>query len=375
MSPLPIFFRVPHPQGPVLVRVTARSSTKSRPLDLELRATDDVRAFVLPLQHGKISRYKTEDTTDEEWESCLTSLLLGTQPIANFHVAAQFTDENLGIEIGNRVSGATVIAGTLVLRLSKSGTKNADMFDWANEAVLRQAQLAEELAALKLNHDKLERRVTEETAHFKALERTRTQFESEHDSFFRDLLNEKKLKIRTQEQILSTARVDEAKLAALKAKARSDKSEVASRHPDAVGSSRKGKRKAESAADDTDDDDIDEMDVDEQSVSPGEELSDVEQTTEDEETASEPEPEPKPKSKNPSRSSAGKKAGQGSSPSASKATTKSNKPPSSNLRGKSPVVAADDENEEMPAPRALPFGRKPKPVPDPADDESTASES
>ncbi|KAK7723722.1 hypothetical protein SLS64_000051 [Diaporthe eres] len=269
-----------------------------------------------------------------------------------------------------------VIAGTLVLRSSKSGTKNADMFDWANEAVLRQAQLAEELAALKLNHDKLERRVTEETAHFRALERARTEFESEHDSFFRDLLNEKKLKIRTQEQILSTARVDEAKLAALRAKARSGKSEVASRHPDAVGSSRKGKRKAESAADDADDDDVDEMDVDEQSVSPGDELSDVEQTTEDE-TASEPEPEPEPesKSKNPSRSWGGKKAGQGSPPSASKPATKSNKPPSSNRRGKSPVVAADDEDEEMPAPRALPFGRKPNPVPDPADEESTASES
>lgn len=247
------------------------------------------------------------------------------------------------------------------------------MFDWANEAVLRQAQLAEELAKLKLKHDKLESRVTEETARFEELQHTKTEFESEHDSFFRDLLNEKKLKIRTQQQILSTAHVDEAKLAALKAKSRSGKSEVASRNPDAVGSSRKGKRKAESAADDTDDDGTDDMDVDQQSVSPDQELSDIEQTTEDEETASEPEPEPK--SKNPTRSSGGKKTERGSSPSASKPAAKSNKPPSSNLRGKSPVVAADDEDEEMPAPRALPFGRKRNPVPDPADDESTASES
>lgn len=261
------------------------------------------------------------------------------------------------------------IAGTLVLRPSKSGTKNADMFGWANEAVLRQAQLAEELAQLKLEHDKLQSRVTKETAHFDELERTKTDFELEHDSFFRDLLNEKKLKIRTQQQILSTAHVDEAKLAALKPKARSGKSEVASRRPDAVGPSRKGKRKAESAADDTDDDDIDEMDVDE--------LSDAEQSTEYEETASEPEPEPEPepKSKNHTRSAGGKKAGEGSSPSASKPAAKSNKPPSSNLRGRSPVGVADDDDEGMPAPRALPFGRKPKPVPDPADDESTASES
>lgn len=65
---------------------------------------------LLAVQHSKISRYMSEGSplSEEEWESCLTSLLLGTQPIANFHVAAQFTDENLGIEIGNRVSGATV---------------------------------------------------------------------------------------------------------------------------------------------------------------------------------------------------------------------------------------------------------------------------
>ena len=233
---------------------------------------------------------------------------------------------------------------------------------------MRQTQLAKELAQLKLKHAELHELVTKETANVKALVRSKEEFESEHDSFFRDLLNEKKLKIRAQEQILSTAHVDEAKLATLNAKAKPGK-------PEAVGSSRKGKRKAESLGDETNDDEdgIDKMDVDEQSISPAQELSDVEQTT-DEETASEPEPEPEPKSKNPTRSTGGKKAGEGSSPSASKPATKSNRPPSSNLRGKSAAVASGNEDEEMPAPRSLPFG-KAKPVPDPADDESTASES
>lgn len=52
MSPPPTFLRVPHRKGPVLVRVAPRSSTKSLPLDLELRATDNVRAFVLPRKSG-----------------------------------------------------------------------------------------------------------------------------------------------------------------------------------------------------------------------------------------------------------------------------------------------------------------------------------
>lgn len=263
------------------------------------------------------------------------------------------------------------IAGTLVLRPSKSATKNADMFAWASEAVLRQAQLAEELAELKLKHDDLEKRVDEETAKFKALEHSKNEFESEHNSFFRDLLNEKKLRIRKQEQILSTAHVDEAKLAALRAKAKSRKSEAIPRHPDSVEASRKAKRKAESQADNTDGNDVDRMDVDEQSVISGQELSDVEQTTE-EDTASEREPEsdPEPTSKYPTRASGAKKAGGDSSLSASKPVSKSNKPPND----KSPAAAAD-EDEQMPAPRSLPFGRKAEPVPYPADDESTASES
>ncbi|POS73040.1 hypothetical protein DHEL01_v208568 [Diaporthe helianthi] len=377
MSPLPTLFRLAHPDGPVLVRVTPRSSTKSRPLDLELRATDDVRAFVLPLQHSKISRYRRDGSSlsDDEWESCLTSLLLGTGSIGKLDVSAKLTDENLGIEIGIRNSGTTDIAGTLVLRPSKSATKNADMFSWASEAVLRQAQLAEELAELKLKHDRLEKRVDEETAKFKALEHSKNEFESEHNSFFRDLINEKKLKIRTQEQILSTAHVDESKLAALKAKAKPARSEATSRHPGAVGSSRKGKRKAGFQADATDGADVDGMDIGDQSTISGQELSDIDQTT-GEDTASEhePEPEPEPTSKHPARSPGATKAEGDSSRSASKPASKSNNP--SNLQGKPQVVAAD-EYKEMPAPRALPFGRKAEaePVSYPADDESTASES
>jgi hypothetical protein len=257
------------------------------------------------------------------------------------------------------------------LRPSKSATKNADIFAWASEAVLRQAELAEELAELKLKHDRLQNRVDRETAKFEALEQSKIEFESEHNSFFRDLLNEKKLKIRKQEQILSTAHVDEAKLAAVKPRAKSSKSASASRRPDAVGSSSKGKRKAESNADDIDSDDVDEMDVDEPSVISGQELSDLDQTTED--TASEREIEPEPTPKYSSPSSGAQRAEGQSAPPAPKPASKSNKPPNSNPRGKSAVVVADDE--EMPAPRALPFGRKSEPVPYPADDESTASES
>jgi hypothetical protein len=62
------------------------------------------------VQHSKISRYRSEDSSlsDKEWESCLTSLLLGTGPVGHLDVTVKFTDQDLAIQIGNRVSGATV---------------------------------------------------------------------------------------------------------------------------------------------------------------------------------------------------------------------------------------------------------------------------
>lgn len=265
---------------------------------------------------------------------------------------------------------------------SESATESIDIFDWCGDAADVRSQLDQELVELRRKHAELERLVAQETAHFKDLERAKNEFEADHDSFLRDLLNEKKIKIRTQGQILSTASVDEDKLAAVSAKNDGGPGAAASKRRGAAGASRKGKRKAGGAAtpdEETGDEAAaDMMDIDPKSQSPEQdleeqELSDAGRTTEGSETASEPEAEPEP-AKKAGRSSARKKGARASPSQPARASKKAAKPPSSNLRGKSPVGETESEDDSVPPPRALPFKNKAAPARAPAADESTASE-
>ncbi|ROW12897.1 hypothetical protein VPNG_04717 [Cytospora leucostoma] len=374
------------PASHVLVRVVPRSSAGSRPLDLELTATDDEQAYVRILQHSKIARYRDQSSSlsEDEWEQCLASLLLpGVLP--DLDVTAKLNDDTLTINVRRQVSGQDETLGSLTLEASEEATENIDIFDWCSDAVEARSRLERELEELRRKHADLEKLVAEETEHFKELERSKNEFEASHDAFLRDLLNEKKLKIRTQGQILATAQVDEDKLAAVSAKANGGGSAAASRRPGAVGASRKGKRKAGGAAtaeDEVDDDaTADLMDIDTKPESPVRDLeeqlqSDADQTTEGSETASEPEPEPElePEPRKTGRSSTRNKGVRASPSPPAKTSRASDEHPSSNLRGKSPAAAHNKKEDKVPPPRALPFKKKPAPAPVPADDESTASE-
>ncbi|ROW04052.1 hypothetical protein VSDG_00747 [Cytospora chrysosperma] len=373
-----------NPGGHVLVRVVPHSSSSSspQPLDVELTATEGEQAYVRILQHTKVSRYRdlSSSLSDAEWEQCLTSLLLPENlPAGDIDANAQLKDEEtLIINIRKKASGQTETVGTLTLPVSESATEEISIFDWCNDVVQVRTRLEEELVGLRRKHAELEKLVADETAHFKELERSKNEFEAEHDSFLRDLLNEKKLKIRTQGQVLATAQLDEDKLASISTKAKGSKSGATPKRRGAVGASRKGKRKADEPAtpdEETDDETAaDRMDIDPKPESPvrdleEQSLSDADRTTEGSETASEPEP------KTASRSSARKQGARASpSPPARAASKKSGEPPSSNLRGKPPADADKDKADRVPPPRALPFKKKRAPAPVPADDESTASE-
>lgn len=240
--------------------------------------------------------------------------------------------------------------GTLRLRRSKAAEDNADIFGWCVDEVLARAQLEREVDDLRRKHAELEKLVAEETAHVQELERGKRDFEAVHDSLCRDLLNEKKLKIRNLEQALATVPVDQQQAAAAST--------------DTAGASRKGKRKAEDpevdaapGSGDETDDGLDRMEIDE---------SDHNAAMTTPETASESEPEPKP-NKGKTRASPQSAAAQGSKKAAQQSR-----------RGNKTTPDFDSEDDVAPGPpRGLPVNKKQKPVPAPdpaADDESTASE-
>lgn len=253
--------------------------------------------------------------------------------------------------------------GTLRLRRSNQAAKGVDVFGWCVDQVIARAQLERQVEELQRKHAELEKLVAEETAHFQELERGKRDFEALHDSFCRDLINEKKLKIRTLEQVLATAKVDREKLSQAATSSSSSKRHTAS--TDKVGAPRKGKRKAEGpevdapGSDEETDDGVDKMDVDESDQNVG-------MTTPETASESESEPVPKPKPKSKSRASPQSTSAQSSRKAAQ---------PSQSRRGKKATPDSDSEDDAAPEPpRGLPVNKKPAPAPDPADDESTASE-
>lgn len=256
------------------------------------------------------------------------------------------------------------------LRKSNKALERVDLFDWCAEAIKARDKLTQDVDHLKREHDALKALVAEETVKVKELARSKHEFEATHDSWLKDLLNEKKIKIRTQEQLLATAQVDPNKLAAVVTASKL-------RCGGEPRPARKGKRKAK--ASEASDDEPDKMDVDvvEAPDSHDEEMDEVDRatTTGSEETASEPESDPPTKKVGNKKSAQSSPASAVGNPGRAGKAGKANKI-GHNLRDKK-VVTPDESDNENPAPqkKSPMSSKKPAPAPDvDPDDVSTASE-
>ncbi|PSR75478.1 hypothetical protein BD289DRAFT_487100 [Coniella lustricola] len=277
----------------VLVAVSpSTDDAATHPLDLELVATENAKAYVATLQHAKVGKYKhdTNACSDDRWQACLKELLLLQKQHQHQHDSlagggidayAETSNEGyLFIHVQQKRAGAAETLGSLKLRKSNKAAEDIDMFDWCTESVSAREQLQQEVAQLQCKHDALQKLVSEETARFRELERSKQEFETHHDSWLKDLLNEKKLKIRMQEQILAAASV----------------------HP-AKGTNHKRKHGAHLDADleesgqDVKPDEMDvdvDVDMDAEAAESHDEMSDAGQTTQDSESASASEAEATP---------------------------------------------------------------------------------
>lgn len=369
------------------------------------------------MQHRRLSKFKDksdDSCTEADWEECLRALLLQDRPAEGVEATARITDDGyLFIEVHKRAPDQTVRdprhpparapqhslpasvlrpnlvssrarrerrkakalpdmqrkSGELKLRRSIAAESSIDIFDWCAEAVSARRRLERDVAELRRKQDDLQKLVAAETARFRELERSKHEFEQQHDSWLKDLLNEKKVKIRMQEQILATAHVDQSKLAAVNA----------SKRRAAVGSSRRGKRKAEpelsDGAPEGDEaiDDVDEMDVDDDvnvDADPDshEDVSDVGMATPGSETASASEPEASP-APEPQPNRSGRKGARASPAPTARGSKKAGK---TRARAEAPNTKEESE-DDLPPPKPLPATKKKPAVP--ADDESTASAS
>jgi hypothetical protein len=249
--------------------------------------------------------------------------------------------------------------------LSYDENQEIELFEWCGIAVQSTLNSANELASFKSKFHEQQEMINKLNSQLEELIAAKVNHEAELLGKFRDLLNEKKAKIRDQQRLLAAAKVDPKKLEAVQASRKSSKKTGA-------GPSRAGKRKASewSRMDEDDDDEdsaVEKMDVDVDQLPNDSNLGDIGTPDKNEtETADEDDDditEPEPPAANPQEASKG--GGNASAGEDANNETKSKED-----------QVMEDESQKTPLRRELRFAKKKQgeakePV---QDDEETASE-
>ncbi|PGH00609.1 hypothetical protein GX51_05708 [Blastomyces parvus] len=368
--------RIPRSDSPgdfVLVKVTRPGSSE---LDLKLVATEGEAPYRGSVKSAQIDKLRAKNYhgADDEWAGIL-AYVLGQKHSASvpeehksgLEIAATVkqdeddeSEKEIIISLRKRIDTITQRLGTISLK--QDDDQAIQLFDWTGMAVTRADELEDELASLTAKYDAVESTINQLNSQLEELIKAKAEHEDQLIAKFAQLLNEKKLKIRNQQRLLASAKIDQSKVDELSASA-----------PSETGSTkRRGKRKAEEPAVSSESEDgFDTMDIDKVgkqgnvnrdnekegegdedllTESEGQETPDpLEDETATEDEAEEPTKAPSP----PPAANGGKRATRASSKQPTSSTTATRKPATSGA----------------PPRRELPFTRKKGPVkPTPAAD-------
>ncbi|KAK4132999.1 hypothetical protein BT67DRAFT_457050 [Trichocladium antarcticum] len=273
----------------------------SKPLNVKFVATEGEEPYVVKLRHDRIGELRASNSpcSPEEWERILTVLLIKGEPVEGIEAGAEANvGQSITITIRRRVAGINQRLGALTL--NHKAEEAIQLFDWCGAAALERETCRETLAAETVKVSDLEARIGELSSQLDELTQSKKAREAELLEKLCGLLNEKKVKIREQQRLLSTAQADPSKLTAARAAHASRSTARAHQRP---APSRRAKRKAPGDASggggsSSDSDDgfekmtaaVDKMDVDPKEPDARRESpeSDDRQTTDDDATGSEP---------------------------------------------------------------------------------------
>ncbi|EAA66843.1 hypothetical protein AN9412.2 [Aspergillus nidulans FGSC A4] len=255
---------------------TARS--KSTKLQLPITATEGESPY-------------TAIGTDDEWKKTLLHILgllgegaedpeLLTDVEASASVNATGEDDKeLVITIRKRIQTITQKLGSLTLQQDEE--QDIELFDWTNLAVTRADILEQRFNSLLDRFRTAESTIKLLNKQLEEFISSKNQHEQQLFSGIVQLLNEKKLKIRNQQRLLASAKVDPERLSKVQAAAFTDNSRP---KPKGAKGGRQ-KRPAATLADESSDDGFEKMSVEDcENVSQGA----------DEETADEGRSTPEP---------------------------------------------------------------------------------
>ncbi|TWU78730.1 hypothetical protein ED733_006480 [Metarhizium rileyi] len=179
------------------------SSKGSKPLDLKLLGTEGEAPYACSLRHDRVSslRVKNCPVSETEWQTILQSVL-GQQPRPDIQVSATVQSRSsISLVIRRQVEGFTQRLGSVTLNYN--GNEAIELFEWCAASVDAVTQAKESSSASASQVEALQSSVDELKAQLDELVAAKQEDEVAMLQKFRDLLNEKKVKIREQQKIIT----------------------------------------------------------------------------------------------------------------------------------------------------------------------------
>lgn len=259
--------------------------TGSKPLSVRIIATEGEEPYVITLNPSRLSDLLVANSpcSPSEWERILCFVLLGADPIEGIEAGAEAqTGKAVTVTIRRRIAGINQRLGTL--NLPHTPSASIELFTWCGNALSSRDSLLSSLATKSTELTTLEAQVEDLKKQLDELTAAKKTSEDDLLEKFCFLLNEKKVKIREQQRLLSAALVDPGRVAQVAAVRGVDLDGVSTsgnrnrsgsknrvggvksvgkEKGRAAGPSRTGKRKGKAVVSSSDDEDgFEKMDVD-----------------------------------------------------------------------------------------------------------------
>ncbi|KAI9158491.1 hypothetical protein HJFPF1_06486 [Paramyrothecium foliicola] len=181
------------------------SSSGTKPLDLKIIATEGEAPYVATLKNDKVAslRVKNCPASEKEWHAILSSLL-NQEYLPDIQATATVQSEStISVTIRKQIQGITQRLGSIIL--NHDADEAIELFEWCGTAAEAAASSQKALADASANAQKLNDTIAELKAQLDELVQVKQDDETALLLKFRDLLNEKKVKIREQQKLLATA--------------------------------------------------------------------------------------------------------------------------------------------------------------------------
>lgn len=209
----PQVLRVPNRDGSGHLLVHIIPEGKGKTLNLKLTGTDTDVLFETSIKESSTEKHQSGNFSGStaEWNTILAFVLLharaeGPLPdhLKGVDIVAEIIKSTFTITIRKIVGGITQILGRIEL---KQRDIEVDLLDWVEAAAASSDQLRLQLQKSQTRSTEQQDEIRNLTAELDRLVQAKKDHERELLSKFAVLLNEKKLKIRDQQRLLSHAQV------------------------------------------------------------------------------------------------------------------------------------------------------------------------